>query len=115
MAAPLSIVASAIAVAELAYDSAKTLHDLFKGIADAPKTIQDIRSDLDEVSTILLSLKTELVRAKQGGLSPELQMFLIEVHPAMQACSGACEVFRTKMEGSHVAFEGRSHEFPATG
>jgi len=114
MADPLSICASAIAVATLAYDGVKTLHDLITGIRDAPKTIQEISVDLGEILKILSFFQEELARAKGQKLSRELEACLTQVQPAMEACRDTCDAFRSKMAAvtshsspTHTSFRDR--------
>ncbi|KAB5555071.1 hypothetical protein GE09DRAFT_1222529 [Coniochaeta sp. 2T2.1] len=102
MTDPLSICTSALAVATLAYNSVKTLHELFTSIRDAPKTTQDINADLSEISAVLLSFNKELHRIKgqpqPQTLSPELEACLTEVQPAIQVSAAACDAFKTQMQ-----------------
>ena len=78
MSDPLSITASVITVAGLAYNSVKTLHDFCTGIRDAPRTIQETNVDLNEISKVLLSFGDELNRASELAMSPASALTIVK-------------------------------------
>ena len=98
MADPLSIAASVIAVAGLAFSSSKALFELISTIHDAPSVFQDLNQDIAALDQILDALRTSLsVRA--ATLSEGQVACLQAVKQPLEGCDLACKEFRTKVEG----------------
>jgi hypothetical protein len=98
MTDPISVTASIIAVAGLAYSSSKALYDLISTIQDAPQVFQDLNQYIAALGQILEALKTNLdgrgTRLSKGQIA-----CLQEAIPTLEGCDLACKDFKTKMEG----------------
>lgn len=98
MSDPLSITASIVAIATLAYASSKALYEIIKDIQDAPKSFLDLNADLEALQAVLNSLKAELEgNGRDAGLSDTQQSCLRELGPSLQGCSDACDQFKSKL------------------
>jgi hypothetical protein len=98
MSDPLSITASVVAVATLAYNSSKALYEITKDIKDAPKTFLDLKTDLEALQSVLNSLKTELNRKDRAtALSEAQRSVLEELELPLRSCSDACDEFKSKL------------------
>ncbi|KAJ3534691.1 hypothetical protein NM208_g7437 [Fusarium decemcellulare] len=100
MADPLSIAASVVAVATLAYKSCQALNDTISSLKNVPKIIQDLRNDLNTLQSQLHTLKAGLddIRQQGGqGLAAGQQERLRELEPALKACQECCEEFTRKL------------------
>ena len=60
MSDPVSLTASVIAIAGLAYSSSKALYEVISAIRDAPQVFQDLNQYIAALSQILNALKTNL-------------------------------------------------------
>lgn len=98
MSDPLSVTASIITVAALAYTSSKALYDLIASIRDAPKVFHDLNNYIEALSRVLATLRTDL-DSRHRILSPNQVACLREASTIMEGCDLACRDFRTKIEG----------------
>lgn len=99
MADPLSITASVIAVAGLAYSSSKTLYQTIADIRDAPETFAHLKSDIETLYQTIYSLQQELKKEdSDAALSDAQKSNLREVKPTLEACHSACDAFKGKIE-----------------
>jgi hypothetical protein len=95
---PLSITASVIAIATLAYDGSKSIYDLIRGYIDASRIFEDLKSDIEGLNGVLVSLKG-IGGTDQGASFSQAQLLCLrEVEPALQSCLKACEVFKIKVQ-----------------
>lgn len=95
---PLSITASVIAVATLAYNGSKTIHDLTKGYKDSSKTFEELEIDIEGLNDVLLSLRS-IGGTNQGASFSQAQLLCLkEAEPALKSCSDACKSFKSKVE-----------------
>jgi hypothetical protein len=94
----LSIIASTIAVATLAYKSTKTLVEFIGSLRGAPKLIQDVKGDVEAVQHILKSI--ELLLEPRGGkdVSTDLQDCLNSSRVPIQDCHDACTEFEKDLK-----------------
>ena len=99
MSDPLSITASVIAVAGVAYSSVKLLHETISGIQDAPETIIHLKTEVGILYETIHSLKQRLAEEKEKDsvLSEAQRSNLREIEPSLDACHNACDAFQTKM------------------
>ena len=96
MTDPLSITASVVAVAGLAYSSSKVLYELISTIRDAPSVFQDLNQDISTLSHILNALKTNL--SDRGATKGEAQLACFTaMEQTLQGCDLACRAFKEKV------------------
>jgi hypothetical protein len=99
MADGLSIAASVIAVAGLAYSSSKMLYQFIADIHDAPKTFLDLNTDIEALYKTIYSLKQELNdQDKATALSDAQKSNLREIEPSLEGCRDACNEFKGKLD-----------------
>lgn len=98
MAAALGIASSVIAIAELAWSSAKVLHETISSIKDAPKTFGHLNEDVQTLSDTIYSLQQKLEEDKNAHLSEAHETHLSNVKPTLEACRTACDAFRAKID-----------------
>jgi uncharacterized protein YoxC len=94
---PLSITASVIAVATLAYSSSKKLYEFVQSIQEAPKTLKDMNSDLAALQKVLNSLIEQLTTTPVEDVSVGLKGCLEDIKPSLKGCSEACDEFNAKL------------------
>jgi deoxyadenosine/deoxycytidine kinase len=98
MADPLSITASIIAVATLAYSSSKSLYQTISDIHDAPETFVHLKTDVETLYQTIHSLQQELEKKDtDAALSDAQKSNLREINPTLQACCSACDAFGSKI------------------
>lgn len=115
MAEPLSIIASVISVAELAYSSGKLLYQTISGIRDAPEILAHLKTDVEILYDTIHSLQLRFqVRDAEIDLSEAQKSNLREIKPALDACRIACDTFQAKIQrlshhstDGHVSFRDR--------
>ncbi|KAI1213193.1 uncharacterized protein F4807DRAFT_413235 [Annulohypoxylon truncatum] len=95
MADPLSITASVIAVATLAYQSLKSLSNTISALKHAPENLKDLRNDLDILQSLLDSLQKELGSTKSVNQTQSLTFGRLK--PALDDCKAACDGFNAKL------------------
>ncbi|KAH8731664.1 hypothetical protein GQ44DRAFT_767512 [Phaeosphaeriaceae sp. PMI808] len=101
MADPLSIIASVVTIAGLAYSSSKALYELILTIRDAPSEFQGLNQEINTLSHILDSLKTSL--PKRAATLGESQLTcLTAIEQTLQGCDLACKAFKDKVNGLTV-------------
>jgi hypothetical protein len=87
MADLLSIAASVIVVATLAYQSCKTLNEAIGSFVNAPKTLQALRRDLDALQTLLDLLQGAVGGVPNDALSPNQRSCFEALKPALEGCT----------------------------
>jgi hypothetical protein len=98
---PLSITASVVAVAGLAYSSSKVLYDLISTIRDAPLVFQDLNQDVTTLSHILDALRTNL--SDRNATRGEAQLaYLAATEQTLLGCDLACRAFKDKVDSLTV-------------
>ncbi|RDW73400.1 hypothetical protein BP6252_07307 [Coleophoma cylindrospora] len=110
MADPLSVTASAIAVAGLAFASSRALYDFISAIRDAPQAFQDLNQYVAALSQVLNTLKTDL-DGRGGRLSESQVACLQAVKPTLEGCDVACKEFKTKIEELTAHSQGGKRSF----
>ncbi|KAF2195765.1 hypothetical protein K469DRAFT_699388 [Zopfia rhizophila CBS 207.26] len=99
MADPLSITASVITVAGLAYSSGKMLYQAISDIHDAPETFIHLKTDVETLYETIHSLQQELEKKDtDASLSEAQKSNLREIKPTLQACRNACDAFKGKID-----------------
>jgi hypothetical protein len=99
MTDPLSITASVIAVAALAYSSSQLLYETISGIREAPETFMHLKTDLQTLSQTINSLQQGLKKSDtDAGLSEMQKSNLREIKPTLEACHNACDAFKGKVD-----------------
>ncbi|KAK5634330.1 hypothetical protein RRF57_010044 [Xylaria bambusicola] len=73
----LSITASVITVAALAYDGSRTIYDLIKGYKGASKTLEDLETDVEGLNGVLLSL-TSIGGTDRGASLSQAQLLCLK-------------------------------------
>src|SRR5271170_6099994 len=96
---PLSVTASVIAVATLAWASSKAAYELIDGLVDAPKAIAHSKNLLSETQNTLDSLKDALTSGSEpaGVLGSILQKIRLGV--ALESTRGVCNEFGETIKG----------------
>lgn len=97
MSDPLSVTASVIGVATLAYQSCKALNDIISSFVDAPKTLRDMCRDLDALQSLLASLQVAVDGVPDASLSADQRACLAELKPPVQSCHISCDDFIGKL------------------
>ena len=97
MSDPLSISASVIAVAGLAYSSCKVLSDTIKSFRNAPKTLADIRTELSAIRNLLDSLINTLGGVENIALSNNQRTCFINLESAIKHCETTCKDFTGRL------------------
>lgn len=95
---PISLTASVIAVATLAYNSGKALYDLVETYSHAHEIFQELNSDIDGLNNVLRSLQTIGGEDKGASFSEAQCLCLKEVEPAIENYSDACKAFEAKVD-----------------
>ncbi|KAF7505378.1 hypothetical protein GJ744_000999 [Endocarpon pusillum] len=99
MACELSIAASVIAVATLAYSSSKTLYQTISAIYDTPEILVHLKTDVETLYETIHSLQQELEKKDtNAALSDAQKSNLREIMPTLQACHIACDEFNSKID-----------------
>jgi DNA repair ATPase RecN len=99
MADPLSITASVITVATLAYSSTQTLYQTLSAIHDAPEAFAHLKTDVETLHEIIHSLQQELeTKDADADLSDAQKSNLREIKPSLEACHSACDAFKGKID-----------------
>lgn len=99
MADPLSITASVIAVANLAYSSSKILYHTISQIHDAPGVFVHLKTDVETLCQTVHSLEQELEKNNtDAALSEPQKSNLREINPTLTACRDACDTFKSKID-----------------
>lgn len=99
MADGLSIAASVITVAGLAYSSSKMLYQTISDIHDAPETFVHLKTDVETLSQTIHFLHQELEKKETDvALSEAQKSNLREIKPTLKACRSACDAFKGKID-----------------
>lgn len=100
MADPLSITASVIAVANLAYSSSKVLFETISGIRDAPESLHHLKTDIGILYNTIYHLHQWLAKGERtdATLSQAQKSNLREIEPSLAACRTACDAFKAKID-----------------
>jgi hypothetical protein len=97
MGDPLSVTAGVIAVAGLAYSSAKALNEAIASFLNAPKVLRDIGKDLGILQNLLQALQQPLDGVPNADLSNDQKACFESLKPALEACKGMCDDFTLKL------------------
>ncbi|OJD10871.1 hypothetical protein AJ78_08233 [Emergomyces pasteurianus Ep9510] len=99
MADPLSITASVVTIATLAYASSKSLYQTISGICNAPQNLVHLKTDIEMLCEAIMSLQRGLEEnGIDAALSDAQRSNLCEIKPILEACQKACDAFKGKME-----------------
>lgn len=93
---PLSVTASAVALATAALQSAKALHDLVDGLADAPHSVSHSKSLLSQTQTTLGTL----ARTLETNCAPDTVNSVlkeIELNKVLESTKSICQGFTAAM------------------
>lgn len=93
---PLSVTASAVALATAALQSAKALHDLVDGLADAPHSVSHSKSLLSQTQTTLGTL----ARTLETNCAPDTVDSVlkeIELNKVLESTKSICQGFTAAM------------------
>lgn len=92
MADPLSITASIIAVATLAYKSTEALHNTINTVKDATKIFDNLNTDIATLKDVLGSLVSVVEETSTVGNLPEAQLRCLQaLSLPLDGCSKACD------------------------
>ena len=97
MGDPLSVTAGIIAVAGLAYSSAKTLKETISSFLNAPEVLRDLGKDLGIFQTLLQALQQPLDGVPNTDLSNDQKACFENLKPALSACTEMCDRFASKL------------------
>ena len=98
-----------------AYASCKALYQTVKAIQDTPKTFLDLSTDLETLQGVLSTLGTKLNSEDNHHALPEtLTSYIKELEALLEACSGACNQLKLKLDkvmsnstDGHASFKDR--------
>lgn len=96
----LGVASSVIAVANVAFVSCKTLHDLIKGMRDAPQELSYLQTDLDEVGRTLNSfadLSRHMGVHENTQYRAALEHSLEQLRPCIGELGKTCDAFRASL------------------
>lgn len=94
----LSIIASTIAVASLAYKSTKSLIDFIDSLRDAPKLILDLKGDVEGVQSVIRSIELILENRDDRNLPGDLRVCLSSAHLPLEDCRAVSKDFEQKLK-----------------
>lgn len=96
---PLSITASTISIATLAWQSCKVLYQLMDGLTEAPMAIAHSKKLLSETQNTLEGLNDQLKYEYEpiGTLSSVLQKMKLDI--ALESTKGVCDTFGETIKG----------------
>ena len=97
MGDPLSVTAGVIAVAGLAYSSAKVLKEMIASFSNAPKLLQNIGEDLQVLQSLIQALQQPLDGVLDADLSDDQKACFESLKPALEACKRTCDDFVSKL------------------
>lgn len=97
MTDPFSISVGVIAIAGLAYSSAKTLKETITSFVNAPKIFLDIGSDLQTLQDLLRALQLPLNGVPNTDFSDDAKATFESMRPALESCKGLCDDFTVKL------------------
>jgi Fungal N-terminal domain of STAND proteins len=92
---PLSGIAGAFGIADVAIRSIRDLIHEINAIQDAPEVIADLRSELTAVEAILKTLNEALNGPRLGALKPDVKSAL---QLAIANCKRACDKFSKRLK-----------------
>jgi hypothetical protein len=98
MPEPLSVTASTIAIATLAYNSIKSLINFIDSLKNAPKLISDLKGDVSAVQGVIRSLETMLENRDDRSLPAELRVCLSSAKIPLEDCQAVSKVFEQKLK-----------------
>ena len=94
---PLSVSASVIAVAGLAFSSSKLLYETLCSIRDAPKKFRNLRSEVEVLQQTVLSFQGLEQDSKDGTRLGAQDLVLNDLKPALKACRECCDELNAKI------------------
>ncbi|KAF7587360.1 hypothetical protein BBP40_007372 [Aspergillus hancockii] len=98
MADGLSLTASVIAVAGLAYSSSKMLYQTVSNIHGAPGTINHLKSDVQDLYETISDFQKGLQNENTTETLSETQKStLCQIKPALEGYRSACDAFKDKI------------------
>jgi len=97
MTDPLSVTASVIAVATLAWQSSKAAYEMIDGLAGAPDAIARSQDVLSQTQTTINGLKETIV---PGKASAEFESVLrrVDLNVALKSATQLCDSFTTMIK-----------------
>lgn len=100
MTDPLSITASVIAVANLAYASSKILYKTISSINNPPENLRHLKDDIENLYKTIDHLIQLLAKVERNDatLSEAQKSNLHEIKPSLTACRTACDAFKAKID-----------------
>ncbi len=110
MADPLSVAAGVIAVATLAYSSAKTLHQCISSIRDAPEIFVHLNDDVRQLCEVIRSLRQQVKKSRaNASLTSVQKSHLQEIDPILKSCKSSCDTFYSTID--HLTRRSRDGQF----
>ncbi|KAH6668665.1 hypothetical protein F5X68DRAFT_216602 [Plectosphaerella plurivora] len=94
---PLSITAGVIAVATLAFQSSKALHDLVETYRHSNKMFSDLSAEIDSLSGVLCSLQTVSGDDRGFSFSQTQCRVLKTAEVALRNCTSTLDAFGAKV------------------
>ena len=90
---PLSVTASVIAIATLAWQSCKAAYDLVDGLAEAPQAIARSKNSLIETQKTLGALQQTLTTASEPACVFNSVLGMIELDETLKSAKRLCDEF----------------------
>ena len=98
MTDPMSVIASVITVAGLAYKSSKALCEMIDTVRDAPETFRLLHGDLKALNDVLAPIFQTLEHKKATKDLPAAQAACLQaLELPLQRCSDICDLFKSKL------------------
>ena len=99
MADPLSVTASVIAVATIAYKSSQALCEVIDTITQAPETFCALSADVKALNQLLALMADATEAKKQAANLPAAQTACLKaLELPLHGCAQACENFKAKLD-----------------
>lgn len=108
MADPLSLTASIIAIAGLAYQSSKNLYEVLNSIQNAPKTLQVLKEDISTIQHLLISIKRDIEDSSENSFSNGVKKCLEEAKLVLAGLTTAADEFSEKI-GKIMSHSNENH------
>lgn len=94
----LSVVASTIAIAGLAYKSTKSLTNFIDSLTNAPKLIVELKDDIKVVQGLVKSIELMLENRDDRNLPRDLRFCLSSAKVPLEDCRAVSESFERTLE-----------------
>lgn len=97
MADPITIVAGALGLTNVAFKSAKSLYDLIGSLRNVPTYLIELRDHLGALNKAIHGVKVTIAGFPEAELSEDQSLCLDALQHAMQSCRSTCEDFEQRL------------------